>query len=76
MSQRVRGNKELSRGDQGLFDKPGHLTTSELIAAIDAEPVGTERYASLAAEAVQRAALKAFPAHRASALAVSSGAKA
>jgi hypothetical protein len=73
MSQHATGNKELFRDDQGWF-KPGYLTTSELIAELDAGPVGTDRYASLTAEALRRAAVNAFPARRASALrAASSG---
>jgi hypothetical protein len=43
---------------------PGYMTTSELIAELETEPVGTDRYASLAVEAIQRSGNRAFPANR------------
>ena len=61
-------------GDKGLFKDqqgrmiPGYMTTSELIAELEAEPVGTDRYASLATEAIRRADRRAFPASRVSAI--------
>jgi hypothetical protein len=45
------------------------MTTGELIAELGAESAGTDRYASLAAEAVCRAQRRAFPRSKVPALA-------
>jgi hypothetical protein len=50
--------------DQQGRTMPGYLTTSELIAELDYEPVGTVRHRSLAIEAVDRARRRAFPPRR------------
>ncbi|SRR5712691_16133 len=67
--QRVQGNKDLFKDKAGRVI-PGYLTTSELIAELDTEPVGTDRYASLAIEAIRRADRRAFPASRIPALVI------
>ncbi len=67
--QRVAGNKDLFTDDQGRV-KPGYMTTSELIAELGTEPIGTERYAELAVEAIGRADRRAFPKSKVPALVV------
>lgn len=67
--QRVKGNKELFKDDQGRTI-PGYMTTSELITEIDAGPEDEERYASLAVEAIRRADRRAFPSNRVPALVI------
>jgi hypothetical protein len=72
--QRVAGNKELFKDEEGRII-PGYLTTSELLAELGSEPAGTGRYASLAIEAIHRADRRAFPASKAAALVIFDDAK-
>lgn len=58
--RRPGGDRELFKDDIGRF-RPGYMTTSELIAELGSEPMGSARYMSLATEASRRAARRTFP---------------